>query len=420
MILYRTSLYNDYTTGNISLQGESNKYSILILTSVLSLSIIKVFYFDIILHSGGIMITIQDTIQLPDTYPLERLGNPKDILFFDIETTGFSGDTSQLYLIGCTYYTSTGWQLIQWFADTKDSELQLLHAFFDLLSHFSTVVHFNGDGFDIPYLLKRCAHYHLDYTFSKVKSIDIYKKFRPYKKLLGLSSLKQKSIEQFLGVQRKDTYSGGELILVYHDYLHSKDPMLYHMLLLHNTDDLKGMPSILPALYYPDFLESSFTCFSQYIETLSSAPTLMLQAQSQFAIPVPFSAVSSIGSIQVEQNIVTLQIPLYQGTLKYFYPNYKEYYYLPAEDRAIHKSVGEFVEKSARKKATAQTCYMKQSGLFLPQLTPLFEPILRQNPKDTLCFSQYKETLFSDPSKCTSFIHQIFACAESSYCKADA
>lgn len=364
------------------------------------------------------MITIQETIQLPDTYPLERLGDPKDILFFDIETTGFSGDTSQLYLIGCTYYTPAGWQLIQWFADTKDSESQLLHAFFKLLSQFSIVVHFNGDGFDIPYLLKRCAHYHLDYTFSNVESIDIYKKFRPYKKLLGLNSLKQKSIEHFLGVQRTDTCSGGELISVYYDYLHSKDSMLYHMLLLHNADDLKGMPSILPALYYPDFLESSFTCFSQCIENPSSAPTLMLQAQSPFSIPVPFSAASSMGLIQAQHNVVTLQIPLYQGTLKYFYPNYKEYYYLPAEDRAIHKSVGEFVEKSARKKATAQTCYMKQSGLFLPQPHPIFEPILRQNPKDSLCFAPYKETLFSDSSKCTAFIHQMFACGESSYGKA--
>lgn len=36
------------------------------------------------------MITIQKTITLPDTYPLERLGRLEDLLFFDIETTGFS------------------------------------------------------------------------------------------------------------------------------------------------------------------------------------------------------------------------------------------------------------------------------------------------------------------------------------------
>ena len=46
------------------------------------------------------MITIKHPVDLPDTYPLERIGALKELLFFDIETTGFSGDTSQLYLIG--------------------------------------------------------------------------------------------------------------------------------------------------------------------------------------------------------------------------------------------------------------------------------------------------------------------------------
>lgn len=46
------------------------------------------------------MITIEKTLNLPDTYPLERIGRLEELLFFDIETTGFSGDYSNLYLIG--------------------------------------------------------------------------------------------------------------------------------------------------------------------------------------------------------------------------------------------------------------------------------------------------------------------------------
>ncbi len=64
------------------------------------------------------MITIEKKLQLPDTYPLERIGELDELLFFDIETTGFSGDRCQLYLIGCTYYKDNTWNLIQWFADT--------------------------------------------------------------------------------------------------------------------------------------------------------------------------------------------------------------------------------------------------------------------------------------------------------------
>ena len=125
------------------------------------------------------MITIEKKLRLPDTYPLERIGKLEDLLFFDIETTGFSGDRCQLYLIGCTYYKDNTWNLIQWFADTKAAEKDLLDHFFDFLKQYKTVVHFNGDGFDIPFLQKRCKHFDLPCGFSGVSSFDIYKKIKP-------------------------------------------------------------------------------------------------------------------------------------------------------------------------------------------------------------------------------------------------
>ena len=70
--------------------------------------------------------------------------------------------------------------------------------------------------------------------------------------------MKQKAIEQFLGVEREDIYSGGQLIEVYQDYLSSQDQALLDLLLLHNADDLRGMPGILPILNYPDYLEHDF------------------------------------------------------------------------------------------------------------------------------------------------------------------
>ena len=99
------------------------------------------------------MITIKHPIEFPNTYPLDRIGPLKDLLFFDIETTGFSGETSQLYLIGCTYFDGFGWKLIQWFADTRQAEKELLDAFFEFLKRFKILIHFNGDRFDIPFIL---------------------------------------------------------------------------------------------------------------------------------------------------------------------------------------------------------------------------------------------------------------------------
>ena len=54
--------------------------------------------------------------------------------------------------------------------------------------------------------------------------------------------MKQKSIEQFLGLAREDKYNGGQLIEVYREYLMTHESFLYDLLILHNEDDLKGMP----------------------------------------------------------------------------------------------------------------------------------------------------------------------------------
>ncbi|MDO4296795.1 MAG: ribonuclease H-like domain-containing protein [bacterium] len=359
------------------------------------------------------MLHIQKTLALSQTYPLERLGDRDSLLFFDIETTGFSADSSALYLIGCLYYRKEAWHFVQWFADSPQSEIELLHAFFQFLSNFSTVVHFNGDSFDLPYLQKRCAHYRLPYDFSALSSIDIYKKIRPCRKWLGLDSLRLKAVERFLGIQREDPYHGGALIAVYHSYLRHKDEQRLHCLLLHNEEDLLGMLSILPILCYPDLETAHFRLSSQSLpHTEEASPSLFLQAESDIYVPKPFSASLPNGSLSMEQNRLTLSLSLFEGTLKYFYPDYKNYYYLPAEDRAIHKSVGEFVDKSARKRATAQTGYQKASGLFLPQLSPILEPVFCEKRASSLTYVPYTEALLENPQHLSLFLRHLLSHAE--------
>ena len=101
------------------------------------------------------MITAEYTFSPPSAYPLDHIGSPEKLLFFDIETTGFSAAGSSLYLIGAASVTGGTWHLTQWFADRADGEVEVLQAFFSRLSSFDTLVHFNGDTFDIPYLEKR-------------------------------------------------------------------------------------------------------------------------------------------------------------------------------------------------------------------------------------------------------------------------
>ena len=166
---------------------------------------------------------------LKEHFDLSRL------LFFDIETTGFSAKTSSLYLIGCLYFEKGVPMIRQWFAETIQEESSLLFEFFDFMKNYDHLIHYNGSGFDIPYLMQKCAHYNLPYTFEEIESIDLYKILSPVKSMLKLENLKQKTVESYLDIQRDDLYNGGELISVYQNFLKSPSKEAMELLLLHNN-----------------------------------------------------------------------------------------------------------------------------------------------------------------------------------------
>lgn len=358
------------------------------------------------------MITVKKTFSFPLPYPLERLGDPEKTVFFDIETTGFSGASSSLYLIGCIYRRDGAWQFIQWFADGREAEKECLTAFFQFLRDFSVLVHFNGDGFDIPYITKRLAAHGLSYDFSGVTSVDIYRLIRPYQKILGLKSIRQKAVEDFLGVGREDKFNGGQLIEVYWEYVSNRDQRLLHLLLLHNEDDLKGMPSILPILFYRDFWEGQFSAPSPAMDSPADVfgrrhPQLSLTCTGSCRLPIPLSCEADRISMKARDDTAVFTIPLLEDTLKYYYSDYKDYYYLPMEDRAIHKSVAQYVDRDARKKATKSTCYAKKAGLFLPQPAPIWEPCLRRDLKDPELFVPYSDELFQQKEAAGAYIRRL-------------
>ena len=103
---------------------------------------------------------------------------------------------------------------------------------------------------------------------------------------------------------------------------------------------------------------------------------------------------AGIYTIVITTEKVYLSIPLYTGELKLFFPNYKEYFYLPLEDTAIHASLASFVEKEYRKKATAATCYVKKQGTFFPCPAQQRTQIATDTKPDIpLFFSEYKSKL---------------------------
>lgn len=335
----------------------------------------------------------------------------EELAFFDIETTGFSADISSVYLIGMTRLTDGVWNTVQWFADDYVSEEAILHEFFNTLRSYKALVHYNGSGFDIPYLLKKCRQYNLEYNFDKVESIDIYKKILPFKKCLGYDNLKLKTVEQALKIHRNDCYDGGELIEVYSRYIKNKfmrsgdQEQLLPILLLHNREDVEDLLDIAVLLSCTDFF-----CRPAEVSDIS-------YENCQLSIRLPLPGILA-GRPQLARNGIVLSfhtdcayltVPAIEGELKYFYPNYKEYYYLPEEDTAVHKSIAAYVDRQYREKAKASTCYIKKSGKYLPQYKELITPSFYPEWKSKPAYFELTDKLLQDSSFPARYVSHILA-----------
>lgn len=369
------------------------------------------------------MRTTEETlIDFSISYPLEKLASPEQLLFIDIETTGFTANSSFLYLIGCAYFSGNSWHTIQWLAENTSQEADVLNAFFAFSKNYDYLVHYNGNHFDLPYITQKCEQLLLPYSFDGFEGIDLYKRIAPYKAILQLPNCKQKTVEQFMGIHRKDIYSGGELISIYQDYTSSPTNDAEETLFLHNLDDLKGMLQILPMLGYHDLFHEPLHARKVQANTYKDLngnlrKELFMSVSSETALPKAFSATAEGCYLHAEGTEVTIKVPIYEEELKYFYSNYRDYYYLPVEDVALHKSVADFVDKDHRTVATASNCYTRKYSLYLPQWNNTFEPFFKREYKSNELFFELTDEVKKDRQLFSEYASHILNMLAAVYSK---
>lgn len=353
-------------------------------------------------------------------YPLEQFAPLDKILFLDIETTGFTARTSYLYMIGCAYCKEDTWHVIQWMAERYEEEIAILTAFFQFAADYSFLVHFNGNNFDIPFLSQKCEELSLPYNFDQFTGLDIFRRVSPYKYFLKLPNCRQKTIEQFLGIAREDKYSGGELIQIYHGYVDNQDEESASLLLLHNADDMKGMLRILPILSYDDLFTKPVRAKkvqANYYKDVNgnTRKELIMTLALESPLPKPVMAHASECFFRGEGFAAEIKVPILEEELKYFYSNYRDYYYLPAEDIALHKSVAGFVEKEYRLQATAANCYTRKMANYLPQFGLAFQPFFKRDYKSKELYFELTDELKKDREAFSVYAGHILAMIASTY-----
>lgn len=337
----------------------------------------------------------------------------EDCIFFDIETTGFSPTSSNIYLIGCLRRKGQNLIIDQFFAESKEDEKDVLKNFMDLLHEYKTIISFNGIGFDIPFIKAKCDAYEIPEHLKDFSYIDIFKLISNIKFLLKLPNYKQKTIENFLDIHRDDRFSGGELINVYDDYVKTKSSEAENLLLLHNFEDVTGMLDLLPILSYLEIINGRYSVSSVEIVPYTSyegehGQEMIITLKNDYVLPKRVSFQCYDYYLTMNQDISRIRIPIFEGELRYFYPNYKDYYYLPEEDMAIHKSVATFVDKQYRERAKACNCYNRKTGIFLPQYETIMNPVFQKQHKDKCSYFELTEDFSTSDVMLRRYIDHIF------------
>ena len=345
-----------------------------------------------------------------------------DLLFFDIETTGLSPKTSHVYLIGLIQYNpdASCFEMTQYLAESEEpsEEIKVLESFCRVALTKNCLVHFNGSSFDLPFLKHRCKALHLTESLSQLPSLDLYRELLSMPAFFRqMPDHKQKSFELLIGYPREDQLSGKEMITAFQEYAKTKDSSTLNLLFLHNEDDLKGMLALTSLGSLKQLLNGS--CQITDVQELQEPnldldgameTKLLFSLSLETPVPVTLSANAEFCYITVTENKAKIKMPLYEGTLLYFYPDYKNYCYLPFEDEAIHKSIAAYLEPSHRQKATATTCYKKISGKFLYAPGAPDLPLLKENYRSR---EHYVSWPFPEPQdeSLKTYLHEVLKTA---------
>lgn len=316
-----------------------------------------------------------------------KLALSKNDVFLDIETTGLSPRNASIYLIGLGFVDreNSTIKVTQYFAETSSDEESMLQAFLEDYKPDDRIITFNGKMFDLPFIRDRIKKYNIKDKIDYENQFDLLQAYRPYRKLFSLGGMRQVMLQELLDLPREDVYNGGELIEVYQHLLQN------HMegldgLLLHNREDVEGMPSLLNLEEYlnlPERLASlkimrdegqKEVLFTGVLNT--RLPSCIRYREDGFYLQLTDSRMKGILSLK-------------EVSLRYYYPNPKDYVYLLMEQRIIPKILAESLPKDHYRKAKKDECYQDSKG----QAIRVPDSIINYRKKNKTEFQMISSTL---------------------------
>lgn len=165
----------------------------------------------------------------------------RETVILDIETTGLSRKKDLIITIGLLYGEDGAIVTEQYFAESLMDEVNLIEKFLERMKSFDTILTYNGDSFDLPFIREKINFY--GFEDFDAKQIDLYKTVRKYRDILGLQNINQKEVEKYLHIERRENLKGSDVALLYKNFL--LKGVSSEEIILHNKYDLINLHKIL-------------------------------------------------------------------------------------------------------------------------------------------------------------------------------
>ncbi|MGI6021028.1 MAG: ribonuclease H-like domain-containing protein [Lachnospiraceae bacterium] len=246
--------------------------------------------------------------------------------FLSISSDGYYWRTSKLGSADIIALKSGEWYDTRLSADpeNEEDEYLILEQLCEILPKFNTIFTFNGTSFTIPYLKSKFDAYDLPNPFQKAQNPiqrDLYMEYKALYRFLKLPSRKLSDFSGFLGGS--------------------------------DENDAEMLLNISRLLPYTEFLKGEISP----IQAVPSGSDLVFIFKLKTPVPVRNSFNAGPFYVLLEDCIGKISVKTENGYIKHFYPDYRNYEYLPEEGFAIHKSLSSFVEKSRKIPAQPDTAF---------------------------------------------------------------
>ncbi len=166
----------------------------------------------------------------------------KEAFFIDIETTGLSRSYSDIISITVLIYDNGSYKIHQIFCQYKIDEPEAIKYLRDLICMKKYVITYNGNSFDIPFLINKAQKHNINIDFNSYIKIDLYNWLRQLKNKIDTDSLKLKSVEKYFGINRNDVICGEDVITLYEAYRTEPRNEFSRLIIEHNYEDVFNLP----------------------------------------------------------------------------------------------------------------------------------------------------------------------------------